>query len=390
MSWAALVAMLGGASAPWETGAPMERCRRVAITLEQCWHAVPGGTARAALGSVSALERFTDLELVGVSARHRQPPDPSWAPSIEVKQLPLPRLALYEAWHRLRWPDVEHATGRVDVIHATGMAMPPATVPIVVTVHDLAFLRDPSQFTRRGVSFFQRAIDLARRDASVVVCPSQATIDECIEHGFDPAKIRLVQWGIDPQMVQSSAVAEMRARLGISGRYVLWTGTIEPRKNLPVLLSAFEGIEDRDVTLVLAGPEGWNEQIDDQLHRLGSRVARVGFVEPQTLSALQAEAELFIFPSRQEGFGLPVLEAMAQGTAVITSSGTSTEEVVGDCGVVVNPSDVDALRAEIDRLLADDAERDRLGSAGLERATSVFTWEKTASALQRAYEAALS
>ncbi len=388
MSRVGLAVMTGDPPAPWETEPPMERCRRVAITLEQCWHAVPGGTARAALGSISALQRFTSLELVGVSARHRQPPPSSWRPSIEVKQLPLPRLALYESWHRLRWPDVEHATGRVDVIHVTGMAMPPATAPIVVTVHDLAFLRDPSQFTRRGVSFFRRAIDLARRDASIVVCPSQATIDDCIDNGFDPKKIRLVPWGIDPQEVESSAITAMRSRLGIAGRYVLWAGTIEPRKNLPVLLSAFEGIEDRDVTLVLAGPEGWNEQIDGQLGRLGSRVVRVGFVEPETLSQLQAAAELFIFPSRQEGFGLPVLEAMAQGTAVITSSGTSTEEVVGDCGVVVDPSDVDALRAEIDRLLADDTERDRLGRAGLDRATSLFSWEKTAKALQSAYEEA--
>jgi glycosyltransferase involved in cell wall biosynthesis len=368
----------------------MERCHRVAITLEQCWHAVPGGTARAALGSVWALQRFTDLELVGISARHRQPPAPAWVPSIEVKQLPLPRLALYESWHRLRWPDVEHATGRVDVIHATGMAMPPASVPIVVTVHDLAFLQNPSQFTRRGVSFFHRAIDLARRDAQIVVCPSQATIDECIAYDFDPSKLRLVPWGIDPQAVVQSTIDAMRVQLGIRGRYVLWAGTIEPRKNLPLLLSAFEGIDDRDVMLVLAGPEGWNEQIDDQLSRLGSRVARLGFVDSGTLAALQAGAELFVFPSRQEGFGLPVLEAMAQGTAVITSSGTSTEEVIGDCGVVVDPSDVNALRAAINDLLSDDAERERLGKVGLERAATVFTWEKTAGALRQAYDEAMS
>lgn len=182
----------------------------------------------------------------------------------------------------------------------------------------------------------------------------------------------------------------MRVQLGIRGRYVLWAGTIEPRKNLPLLLSAFEGIDDRDVMLVLAGPEGWNEQIDDQLSRLGSRVARLGFVDSGTLAALQAGAELFVFPSRQEGFGLPVLEAMAQGTAVITSSGTSTEEVIGDCGVVVDPSDVNALRAAINDLLSDDAERERLGKVGLERAATVFTWEKTAGALRQAYDEAMS
>ncbi|MEX1217856.1 MAG: glycosyltransferase family 1 protein [Acidimicrobiales bacterium] len=368
----------------------MERSLRVAITLEQCWHAVPGGTARAAIESVRALQRWTDLDLVGVSAKHRQPPSSAWAPTIEVAQLPLPRLALYESWQRLRWPLVERATGTVDVIHATGMAMPPKSAPIVVTVHDLAFLRDPSQFTRRGVSFFHRAIDLARRDGSVVICPSQATIAECIEHGFDATKLRLVPWGIDVRPATDALITTTKAHFGIDGRYVLWAGTIEPRKNLPVLLEAFEGLQDRDVTLVLAGPDGWNEQIDTQLNRLGSRVRRVGFVAPETLAALQAGAEVFCFPSRQEGFGLPVLEAMAQGTAVITSSGTATEEVVGDCGIVIDPSDSEALRAALERLLNDDTERARLGRAGSERALREFTWESTAKALQSAYkEAAL-
>jgi len=376
--------------ASWETGKPMERCRRVAITLEQCWHAVPGGTARAALGSVAALERWTDLELIGVSAKHRSAPPATWVPTIEVAQLPLPRLALYEAWHRLRWPSVERATGVVDVIHATGMAMPPATAPIVVTVHDLAFLRDPTQFTRRGVSFFHRAIDLAKRDARIVICPSQATIDDCMTNGFDARRLRLVPWGIDVQPVSQSDRSGVRARLGITGRFILWAGTIEPRKNLPVLLSAFEGLRESDVTLVLAGPEGWNEHIDEQVTRLGSRVQRVGFVDPSSLAALQAEAEIFCFPSRQEGFGLPVLEAMGQGTAVITSAGTSTEEVIGDCGIVIEPGNVDELRAAIHRLLDDDQERERFGRAGLERASTLFTWEKTAQALQAVYDEAVT
>ena len=377
-------------SPPWETEIPMDRCRRVAITLEQCWHAVPGGTARAALGSVAALQRFTDLELVGVSARHRGGPAPVWVPPIRVEQLPLPRLALYESWHRLRRPSVERATGPVDVIHATGMAMPPPSAPIVVTVHDLAFLRDPTQFTRRGVSFFRRAIELARRDARIVICPSQSTIDDCIANGFDVDRLRLVPWGVDPHRVDESVIAGMRARLGINGRYILWAGTIEPRKNLPVLLDAFEGLRDREVTLILAGPQGWNEQIDERLERIGSRVRSVGFVDSSTLAALQSDAELFCFPSRQEGFGLPVLEAMAQRTAVITSRGTSTEEVVGDCGIIVDPSDVDALRSAIDALLADDVERQRLATAGFQRATSVFTWERTAHALHSAYNEACS
>lgn len=368
----------------------MDRCRRVAVTLEQCWHAVPGGTARAALGSVDALGRFTDLEMIGVSARHRRPPAAPWVPSIPVAQLALPRLALYESWHRFRRPAIERATGTVDIIHATGMAMPPASVPIVVTVHDLAFLRNPDQFTRRGVSFFERSIALARRDARIVVCPSRATIDECVDHGFDPDRIRLVPWGIESRAVTAEHIAAVRARLGIAGRYILWAGTIEPRKNLPVLLAAFADLADRDVTLVLAGPEGWNEQLDGPLDRLGRRVVRVGFVDPSTLSILQTGAELFVFPSLQEGFGLPVLEAMAQRTAVITSAGTATEEVVGDAGVVIDPRDVDALRSAIDRLLGDEADRRRLEAAGAARARTEFSWERTAIALREAYDEALT
>ena len=363
----------------------MERRPRVAITLEQCWHEVPGGTARSALDSVAAVARRGVIEQIGVSARHGGPPADPWAPTIPVMQLPLPRVALYESWHRFRRPRVEVATGDVDVIHATGMAVPPPSAPLVVTVHDLAFLRDPSQFTRRGVAFFHRAIELARRDATVVICPSRATIDECLEHGFVPDRLRLVPWGIDVHPAAETDIAAARARFGLRGRYVLWAGTIEPRKNLPVLLDAFGRSAPDDVTLVLAGPSGWNERIDDQLERLGPRVRTVGFVEPSTLRALQAGAEVFCFPSRQEGFGLPVLEAMAQGTAVITSAGTATEEVVGDAGIVVEPADVDALGSALSHLLDDDAERLRLGRLGLERARQEFTWDATAALLEAAY-----
>lgn len=367
----------------------MERCQRVAITLEQCWHTVPGGTARAALGSVDALRRHTELDLIGVSARHRHAPPAAWAPSIDVRQLPLPRLALYESWHRLRRPAVERATGPVDVIHATGMAMPPPTAPIVVTVHDLAFRRDPSQFTRRGVGFFERAIDLAKRDARIVVCPSQATIDECVVDGFDPDRLRLVPWGIDVEPVDGSTVAGVRARLGLGRRYVLWAGTIEPRKNLPVLLDAFERV-DTDAMLVLAGPQGWNEELGDRLERLGDRVRPVGFVDPETLRALYAGADLFCFPSRQEGFGLPVLEAMAQGTAVVTSAGTATAEVVGEAGILVDPGDRMALGDAIAASLADDDRRGAIGAAGLERARATFGWERTAQLLAAAYDEAMA
>lgn len=362
---------------------------RVAVTLEQCWHRVPGGTARAALDSVDALRSSNSVELVGVSAHHAQAPAPAWTPSIPMRSFRLPRSALYESWHRFRRPSITSLVGSVDVIHATGMAVPPPTAPLVVTVHDLAFLRDPGQFTARGVRFFHRAIELARRDATLVNCPSQATIDECIEHGFDPARLRLLPWSIRPVAVGADRIELVRRELGIDGPMVLWAGTIEPRKNLPTLLAAFARIGDPSATLVLAGPTGWNEDLSTQLVALGDRVRSVGFLPADELRALYAAADVFCFPSRQEGFGLPVLEAMAQGTPVITSSGTATAEVAGDAGVLIDPGDPDALLAALDALLADPERRARLGEAGRRRVLEHFEPHRHAAALESLYRDAV-
>ena len=135
---------------------------QVAVTLEQCWHAVPGGTAWSTLELVRALVARDDVDLVGVAARHRHPPPAQWTPSIAVRQLPLPRNVLYETWHApvFRWPRVERATGPVDVVHATAVAFPAARAPVVVTIHDLAFLHDRQLATRHGHRFFRRGLEL--------------------------------------------------------------------------------------------------------------------------------------------------------------------------------------------------------------------------------------
>src|SRR5512143_2270414 len=153
---------------------------RVAVTLEQCWHAVPGGTAVAALELVAALDARDDVDVIGVAARHRRPPPAEWRPPIPVRHLWPPRALLYELWHaRLPIaPRVERATGPVDVVHATGVAFPRTDAPVVVTVHDLAFLDDPSRATKHGMRFFLRGTALAREHARLVLCSSQATRDD--------------------------------------------------------------------------------------------------------------------------------------------------------------------------------------------------------------------
>jgi glycosyltransferase involved in cell wall biosynthesis len=361
---------------------------RVAVTLEQCWHAVPGGTAVAALELARALDARREVELVGVAARHRtDPPDP-WRAPIRVAQLPLPRLALYEAWHRLRRPSVERATGPVDVVHATGIAMPPPTRPIVATVHDLSYLDFPEMFSKAGLRFFRRALELTRADARLVLCSSLATLDRCRRAGFDEARLRHVPLGVRVAPVSDERVAEVRARFGLEGAYVLWTGTVEPRKNLPRLLRAFARVEPA-VGLALVGPPGWNEDLERVLDSLpGSvrpRVHRLGWVARDDLAALYAGAAVFCFPSLLEGFGFPVVEAMAHGTPVVTSTGTSTEELVADdAGVAVAPTDVDAIADAISRVLTDEALAARLAAAGRVRAGE-YTWDRSAALVEQAY-----
>jgi glycosyltransferase involved in cell wall biosynthesis len=276
----------------------------------------------------------------------------------------------------------------VDVVHATGIAMPPATRPVVSTVHDLAYLDYPEMFSRAGLRFFRRALELTLSDASLVLCSSLATLARCRDAGFDDARLRHVPLGVRVEPADEEAVWAVRDRYGLAGRYVLWTGTVEPRKNLRGLLRAFAHVEPA-VELALVGPSGWNEDLEGVLASLPgtvrSRIRRLGWVDRAELGALYAGASVFCFPSVLEGFGFPVVEAMAHGTPVVTSTGTSTEELVADgAGLAVTPTDVDAIADAVSQILADGELAARLATAGLERAAE-YTWTRTAGLVESAY-----
>ena len=357
---------------------------RVVVPLEQCWHEVPGGTARTSIDLVAALLDVPDLDVVGVSAWHRDdPPDP-WKPPVPVERLPLLRPVLYEAWHGLRRPVVERATGAADVVHVVGGAVAGHRAPLVVTIHDLAFLHHPEMFTRHGVRFFERALELTRREAGRVLVPSVATLEDCVRAGIDRDRLRHVPWGTTMPDVDDHDVAEARRRLGIDRDYVVVVGTREPRKNLARLFDAWRLVE-RDVDLVVVGPSGWGDAPGE-----GSgtppNVSIIGFVDDATRDALYAGAIASAYPSLFEGFGLPVLESMALGCPVVTSRGTATEELVGtDSGVLVDPTDVDDIAAALVRIIDDGAAREAMAVAGRARARG-YTWERAAAATVQAYE----
>ena len=352
----------------------------MAVTVEQCWHRVPGGTATSTLALVEALARRDDVEIIGVAARHRDDPPEPFVPSVPVGHLPLPRRLLYETWHALSWPRAERATGPVDVVHGTAVAVPPTQAPLVMTIHDLAFLADATQATRHGNRFFRRGTDLARQRAARVIVPSEATAAECRDAGFDPTILRVVPWGVTPQPVTETDVAEVLRRHGLDRPYVLFVGTIEPRKNLAAVVAAMARLDGRGIDLALVGPDGWNEDVQARLAPLEGtsvRVRQLGFVPQTDLPPLYGGCVAFCYPSLREGFGLPVLDAMAHGAPVVTSSDTATAEVAGDAGLLVDPTDHGAVGDALLRLVdhPDLAERQRV--AGRARAAG-FSWDRTA------------
>jgi glycosyltransferase involved in cell wall biosynthesis len=272
----------------------------------------------------------------------------------------------------------------VAVIHATAVAIPPKTAPLVVTIHDLAFLADPSHPTRHGGRFFRRATNLARRHADLVLCPSRATMAECEAAGFDPARLRLVPWGVTATPATEAEIERVRRVHRLRRPYVLFAGTVEPRKNLAGLTAAFRRLDGRDVDLVLVGPAGWNERLADRISDLGDRARALGFVPARDRDALLAGAAVFCYPSLREGFGLPVLEAMAQGTPVVTSMGTATEEVADGAGLLADPNDPASIADALAKVLDDATLAADLGAQGRARAAA-FTWERTAERTAAAY-----
>lgn len=348
---------------------------------------MPGGTAISTVRTLDAIARRPDWDVVGLAAWHRGAPDAVAVPTVPVVHHRLPRRALYEAWQRWRRPSVQRRTGPVDVIHATGGVVPPAGgAALVVTLHDLAFLRRPEHFTAHGVAFMMRAFALAKAEADLIIVPSESTAAECRDHGIDTNRLRVVPWGVTPASVTPIDRERVAARHGLPEDFVLWVGSAEPRKNLHGLVAAARDA-DLALPLVLAGPQGWDVDIGALLAESPPGTRHLGVVDPADLPALMEMATAFVYPSFQEGFGMPVLEAMAQGTAVITSRGTATEEVAGDAALLVEPEDRAALGDAL-RAISEDSElRGRLGGEGRARAAA-FSWDTTAAVTEAVYDEA--
>jgi glycosyltransferase involved in cell wall biosynthesis len=349
---------------------------RVAYTLEQCWHRVPGGTGISAIEVAKELTQIEGLDLVGVAGRHRRPPTEGFLPPVKVAALPLGGAALYEMWTRFNWPKVESVIDDVDVVHATSIIPAATDRPLVVTVHDLAFIRHPEFFTAHGNKVFARSMRILQDRASLLLCSSMNTSRDCLYAGFEEWRLRHVPLGVTTHIITDVDRARVRDAYSLPEEFVLFVGTLEPRKNLVRLVEALSSIDDAP-PLVVVGMEGWG----DAAPLVGHDVRFTGFVPSEDLPALYNLCRVFAFPSIMEGYGLPVIEAMAHGAAVVTSRGTSTEEVAGGAAVLVDPLDVSSIALGVREALAS---QDSWSARSLDRAAQV-PWSETARLTFAAY-----
>ena len=355
--------------------------------------AVPTGIGVYTLALLRELVARGEHRYLGLAHRPPHGAAEIEALGVAIETRPAPLGVLWQQWHLPR----RLAAGDVSLLWSPINTLPLSSpVPAVVTVHDLTPLLLPQLHSLRGrwsaVPFLRSTMRRARR----IVAVSEATaadLRRCFPSCAD--RVRVVLSGVDARFepATAAAIAATRIALGAPDGYLLYAGTLEPRKNLPRLLDAWEAARRADPRfppLLLAGPEGWKAR--DLMRRLrdlqGSGVKLLGRLpQPELVATMQA-ARVFVYPSLYEGFGLPPLEAMACGVPVVTSSSSSLPEVVGDAGLLVEPQDTKALAAALVRLVGDPALAADLGARGRERSQS-FRWSQTAARMDEVFAEAL-
>jgi glycosyltransferase involved in cell wall biosynthesis len=372
---------------------------RVAFGVEQLLDPAPGGIGRYVAELARRLPERDDVDLIAFTARHARHVVDAGMREYDLKRvdpviLSLPRPVLYDTWHVLGAFGPLDRVGPVDLVHAPSLAVPPTrNVPLVVTAHDAAAVMVPETLTRRGRWFHRRGLAAAATRADLVITVSESAADEIAEHTLIArARIRVVPNGVELQPATAKEVARTLETLGLDDRpYVFWIGTSQPRKNVRVLVDAFtRALADYDLPhrLVLAGAEGWQHDDESAVRALGDRARVLGRVPDVHLPGLYGGADLFAFPSRHEGFGIPVLEAMTQETAVMCADIPVLHEVAGDAAEFVPPDDVDAWEKTMVELLRDDIRRAQLVARGRDHVTG-YSWDRCADATLEVYREAL-
>ena len=312
----------------------------------------------------------------------------------QPSDLPTHRPPVRFLWEQVVQPWAACRTG-LDLLHCPAFVGPLlGAVPFVVTVHDLSFRLFPEGFRGGNRTYLQILTAQSVRRARRVVAVSESTRQDLVRlYGLAPGRVDVVYNGVDAAFrpLPAGEVAAFRARKGLPERFLLFVGTLEPRKNIVRLLEAYARLTKPRSPLMLVGGKGWfYDQVFLRVEELdlADEVSFVGYVPAEELPWWYNAAAAFVYPSLYEGFGLPALEAMACGTPVVTSTTSSLPEVVGQAGILVEPTDVAALTAALQRVLQEAALREQMRATGLARAAR-FSWPETATGTVRSYRRAL-
>jgi glycosyltransferase involved in cell wall biosynthesis len=356
-----------------------------------------GGIGRYVRELVAALAHI-DLQtkyrlFVGGATSVELPPPV--APNFEWRPTPLSPRWLARIWHRARLPiPVEFLTGSANLYHATDFVLPPTcpSTHTLLTVHDLSFVRVPETASPPLKAYLDKVVPQSVARADHVLADSQATKDDLVAlYGTSSEKVTVLLSGVDAgfRRVDDSGQLTIRSKYGLQSPFLFSIGTIQPRKNYGRLIEALAILrqDNYDLDLVIAGGQGW---LGDPIYQtvrnnnLEEHVHFVGFVEEADLPALYSAAECLAFPSLYEGFGFPVLEAMACGTSVVTSNVSSLPEVAGDAALMVDPYDTEAIADAIRKIIEDSSLKNDLIERGYGQ-VGRFSWVESAQKLRQIY-----
>jgi glycosyltransferase involved in cell wall biosynthesis len=376
---------------------------RVAIDVSGLSPGLTSGTAVYLYRLVEALAELRDVEL-RVLYNGMPGKGAELAASLEKGSAKV--VCAYFRWRALPgplfdrpYPAVLRREVRVaDVFHVGEFVYPEPRVgqPVVATVHDVTTVLFPEWHFWANKLLHRRRLAWIRRHATRVIIDAEATrADTASVLGLPAGHLDVIPLARGTPLRSGAELPDIRARFGLGDEpYVLFVGTLEPRKNLVRLVQAFRRLPPSldPVRLVLAGSWGWHSRALRAAVRTGDRhrpVVVTGAVDETTLAALYAGARVFAYPSLYEGFGLPLLEAMAAGEPVLTSAGGTCAEVTGEAALLVDPTNTDAIASGLERLLRSDAERRRLSELGRARERG-FTWERTAASTVAVYRRAIA
>jgi glycosyltransferase involved in cell wall biosynthesis len=369
---------------------------KVAVHVDQLFFPVPGGIGNYVRGLVPAMAaRDPSLDFTLFHSRFGSPAPEAWMRDHRIEELPQTVRSLYPRWSLLGRPALPPALREADLLHATNhVAVPPAGEGqrLVVTVHDLAFVHFPELFPRAWRTLYRLGLRAAVRRADAMLTPSRNTAEDVLSRtGVDPGKLHVVPLASSLPM-GALEPGEVLARLKVPTPYVLFVGTLEPRKNLVRLVRAYRRVAANGLphTLVLVGPLGWQQEplLREIALQGPGEVLLTGRLSDGDLDAVYRAADVLAYPSLYEGFGLPIVEAMARGVPTVISNTSAAPEVAGDAAIGVDPRSVRDIAQAIESVLIDLDLAERCAARGRAQAER-FSWDETARRTLEVYESVL-